>query len=49
MKGLEVGLGVLQSKIVVVEGRAPLLQSQRFSLVEIHKTGSLYKYWFYVQ
>ena len=49
MKGLSVGLGVLHSKVVVVEGRAPLLKSQRFSLVEIHVMGSLYRYWLYVQ
>jgi exosortase/archaeosortase len=39
VKGLSVGLGVLHSKVVVVEGRAPLLKSQRLSLVEIHWNG----------
>lgn len=49
VQGLAMGFGVLHAKVVVVEGRAPLLKSQRFSLIEIHETASLYKYWFHVQ
>jgi exosortase/archaeosortase len=29
----------LQSEIVIVEGRAPLLKPQRFSLFKIHRDG----------
>lgn len=36
MKRFPVPLGVLQSKVLVVESCAPSLEPERFGLVEIH-------------